>query len=65
MVAPSVNLAWRCRSHHGVPLPTLAYREVEVTSEVIDGPRSVIYHQASNRLHAQKALLLFLSGVQV
>ena len=36
------------------------YREREVTSEVVDGDQSVIYQQAENRLHVQKALLLFL-----
>ncbi len=34
-----------------------ADRGVEVTEEVMDGPRSVIYDQAENRLHAQKALM--------
>ena len=37
-----------------------AYREVEVTAEVIDGPQSVIWDEAENRLHAQKALLAWL-----
>ncbi len=37
-----------------------AYRGNEVTSEVIDGPKSVIFEQAENRLHVQKALILFL-----
>lgn len=35
-----------------------AHREEEVTSEIIDGPHSVIYQEAENRLHAQKALLV-------
>ena len=37
-----------------------AHREEEVTAEVIDGPQSVVWDEAENRLHAQKALLEFL-----
>jgi ornithine carbamoyltransferase len=37
-----------------------AYRGVEVAAEVIDGPQSVVWDEAENRLHAQKALLEFL-----
>ena len=37
-----------------------AKREQEVTSSVIDGPQSVIWDEAENRLHSQKALLLAL-----
>lgn len=37
-----------------------AYRGNEVSQEVIDGPRSVVFDQAENRLHAQKSLILFL-----
>ncbi|QEP44651.1 ornithine carbamoyltransferase [Ectothiorhodospiraceae bacterium BW-2] len=37
-----------------------AHREEEVSSRVIDGPQSVVWDQAENRLHAQKALLEFL-----
>ena len=33
-------------------------RNLEVTDEVLDGPRSLVYTQAENRLHSQKALLL-------
>jgi len=36
------------------------YRDEEVTSEVVDGPQSVIYDEAENRLHAQKAVLALL-----
>jgi len=39
-----------------------AHRGEEVTSEVADMPRSVIFPQAANRLHAQKAVLLLLMG---
>lgn len=37
-----------------------AYRGNEVSAEVIDGPQSVVFDQAENRLHAQKALMLLL-----
>ena len=39
-----------------------AYRGNEVTTEVIDGERSLIWQQAENRLHAQKALMSFLAN---
>ena len=39
-----------------------AYRGFEVTEEVIDGPRSVIFDEAENRLHAQKAVMATLMG---
>lgn len=38
-----------------------AYRGYEVAAEVIDGPRSVIWDEAENRLHAQKALMSWLA----
>jgi len=37
-----------------------AHRGEEVTAEVIDGPQSVVWDEAENRLHAQKALMEFL-----
>ena len=37
-----------------------AYRGYEVTNEVIDGPQSVVFDEAENRLHVQKAIILFL-----
>jgi len=39
-----------------------AQRGFEVTSDIIDGPQSVVFDQAENRLHAQKALMLWLLG---
>ncbi len=39
-----------------------AHRGEEVTNEVLDGPQSIVFDQAENRLHVQKALLLLLLG---
>jgi ornithine carbamoyltransferase len=37
-----------------------AHRGDEVTNEVIDSPRSVVFQEAENRLHSQKAIMLEL-----
>ena len=37
-----------------------AYRGKEISAEVLDGPKSVVFDEAENRLHAQKALLTWL-----
>lgn len=39
-----------------------AYRGYEVTADIIDGPKSVVFDEAENRLHAQKAVLVKLLG---
>jgi ornithine carbamoyltransferase len=38
-----------------------AYRGYEIAADVLDGPQSVIWDQAENRLHAQKALMVWLA----
>ncbi|MDP1732555.1 MAG: ornithine carbamoyltransferase [Devosia sp.] len=40
-----------------------AHRGDEVTDEVIDGPQSVVFDEAENRLHAQKAILCWVFGI--
>jgi ornithine carbamoyltransferase len=47
-----------CRVLHCLP----AHRGEEIAADVIDGPASLVWDQAENRLHAQKALLWFLLG---
>jgi ornithine carbamoyltransferase len=42
-----------------------AHRNVEVTDAVFDGPNSVVFEQAENRMHVQKALLLLLLGAEI
>jgi ornithine carbamoyltransferase len=39
-----------------------AYRGKEIAAEVLDGPQSVVWDEAENRRHAQKAVLTFLVG---
>jgi ornithine carbamoyltransferase len=38
-----------------------AYRGYEISADVLDGPQSVVWDQAENRLHAQKALMVWLA----
>jgi ornithine carbamoyltransferase len=39
-----------------------AHRGEEITAEVIDGPQTIVFDHAENRLHTQKAILHFLLG---
>jgi ornithine carbamoyltransferase len=47
-----------CKVMHCLP----AHRGEEITDEVLDGDRSIVFPQAGNRMHAQKALLKWLLG---
>lgn len=53
-----INARDSARFMHCLPVR----RNVKVSDEVLDGPRSVVVQQAGNRLHAQKALLVELIG---
>jgi ornithine carbamoyltransferase len=39
-----------------------AHRGQEITDEVVDGPNSIVFDEAENRLHAQKAVMKLLIG---
>ena len=58
----NADLLARAPAHAVVMHCLPAHRGEEITAEVMDGPRSVVWQQAENRLHAQKALLRFLLG---
>jgi len=58
VVTPEVDAAPGAVFMHCLP----AHRGEEVTDEVIDGPRSVVFQQAGNRLYAQMAVMAELLG---
>jgi ornithine carbamoyltransferase len=50
-------------ARHAIFLHCLpAHRGEEVSAEVIDGPQSVVWDEAENRLHVQKAIMAALMG---
>ncbi len=52
-----------CAAAHAVFLHCLpAHRGEEVAADVLDGPQSLVWQEAENRLHAQKAVLLWCLG---
>lgn len=60
---------WTLAEHHFANAPHArvlhclpAHRGEEIAAELLEGPRSVVFPQAENRLHVQKALMLFLMG---
>jgi ornithine carbamoyltransferase len=54
------NILDKARSNAIVLHCMPAHRNLEITDEVMDGPRSVVIDEAENRLHAQKALLALI-----
>src|SRR5205809_4611222 len=58
----NASLLAKAPSHAKVLHCLPAHREEEISGEVLDGPQSLAFPQAGNRLHAQKALLAWLLG---
>lgn len=55
------NAVLECAADDCVVMHCLpAHREEEITNEVIEGPQSIVFDQAENRLHAQKAIMVKL-----
>ena len=64
--SPATRSTTRCWMRPGPDAMAMhclpAHRGEEITSDVMDGPRSLIFDQSENRLHVQKALLVELLG---
>jgi ornithine carbamoyltransferase len=58
------ELLSRAPSHVKVMHCLPAHRGEEITEQVLESPASVVFQQAGNRLHAQKALLKWVFGVK-
>ena len=61
MLPYQVNSALLQGSHAKVLHDMPIHLDYEITTEVVEGPHSLIFKQAANRIHAQKAVLLYLS----
>jgi ornithine carbamoyltransferase len=57
----NADLLRRAESHAVVMHCLPAHRGEEITDEVIDGPQSIVFDQAENRLHTQKAIMVWLN----
>lgn len=58
----NAELMKRARSHAVIMHCLPAHRQQEITHDVLDGPQSLVFRQAENRLHSQRALLEVLLG---